>query len=1148
MLRQKSYVKVSRGGGVNRVVREHYLRDDIPCGIVNCRQCRPLYQNITDQGGHTFVDANPHEGENDLKKPTLNPLKISLLNSSINAPHILVPDTNIFLHHMDVLEAKGDDQSNMPLFSNVVILQTVLEEVKSNNAALFRKIKNFIKDGRFHLFSNEHHKQTFIGNDSLKMGGDSFSEEPESSNDRNDRAIRKAAAWYAEHIIVNFKNFDIDIRVVLLTNDSENGRKAKEDDVSNLLIFNLTDYCKGILNAPTILQDMILSSSLPDKVDIREEYSEHWKTPIIESELRKGTVHKGIIKMDPRDREKATVTINYNGKSRTYLITGKLSINRAIEGDIVYIHPHGLSPSADALSKEKKVEDYKEDASVAQIVLEDDEMLVLQEEDLELPRAIVVGLVRRARNICGSIDRRTLVNNGIGLQSVIVVPLDTRMPRVRMRTHNAAFLSTQRIVVSIDGWEPKSQYPHGHLIRALGRAGEQGTETQAIMLQHEIQSEPFTPQVLACLPPHNFNFPYPDPLLPDSREDLRHLPICSVDPPGCTDIDDALHARYLENLGLIEVGVHIADVTRFVFGGTPLDEEASSRSTTVYLVDRRIDMLPSLLGTNLCSLRSGVDRYAFSVTWRLRPDDLTVESVKFARSIIHSKASLTYDQAQIVLDTTPDIKLNNLNKETTEINMDSEELKISKDICKSLKLLASVARVLRANRIAAGAITLASPEVRFTIPKKLDNETGSGSVDVDVDLEMDMNETSTKPTEVTTELNDDSPIDVVLKETKEANWMVEEFMLLANCVVAARIEEYRPQAAILRRHPAPPAENFDALNRALKARGFEALDTRTSKTLADSLDNLAKTCVADDPYLDHLVRIMTTRCMYQAQYFSSGTVDREAYLHYGLATPIYTHFTSPIRRYADVLVHRLLAASISEEKFSSVNVEIAQKSVDESLPRTITVNDGSIAQKYSSNELNHRSALNGGDLGGESNSLILQRKQICQILDKEKLEEICANINFRHRMAQHAQRASVELYTHLYFRSKPPVEQEAYVVRVAASMIVVLLPGFGVEGAIRWRPNDAEKLGITYDSAHSAVCRPSLGISLTLFQRVLVKLRVEEDETIQKHRLCIDMVEPALLASSNANLSAESSFKDSIQMTEPVADIVKSCNKMARTQ
>lgn len=196
----------------------------------------------------------------------------------------------------------------------------------------------------------------------------------------------------------------------------------------------------------------------------------------------------------------------------------------------------------------------------------------------------------------------------------------------------------QKILVTIDNWYPTSRYPDGHFVRALGRVASKEAEQESLLLEYEVPYRPFGKAILNCLPPEGDNWVVPkkdmECLEWRDREDLRGLDICSIDPPGCQDIDDALHARRLPN-GNIEAGVRkfplpsfsthkrfgltnnadIADVSHFVHPDNPMDSEAASRGTTVYLVDKRIDMLPSLLGTNLCSLRPFVERLAFSVIW-----------------------------------------------------------------------------------------------------------------------------------------------------------------------------------------------------------------------------------------------------------------------------------------------------------------------------------------------------------------------------------------------------------------------------------------------------------------------------------------------------------------------------------------------------
>jgi exosome complex exonuclease DIS3/RRP44 len=246
------------------------------------------------------------------------------------------------------------------------------------------------------------------------------------------------------------------------------------------------------------------------------------------------------------------------------------------------------------------------------------------------------------------------------------------------------------------------------------------------------------------------------------------------------------------------------------------------------------------------------------------------------------------------------------------------------------------------------ALVLASPEIRFQV----DSETHD-------------------------------PIEVEIKKLRETNSMVEEFMLLANCSVAEKIEKEFPEFAMLRRHPIPPQTNFEPLIKAVRHQGFE-IDTTSGKALADSLDRIVK---PDNAYFNTMLRILATRCMLQAVYFISGTLTRPEFFHYGLATPIYTHFTSPIRRYADIIVHRLLAACVG---------------ADSTYP---------------------------------------------ELLDKTKNSLLCNNLNYRNRMAQYAGRASVALNTHLFFRNRTE-EVEGYVLFVRKNALQILVPKYGLEGTI----------------------------------------------------------------------------------------------------
>ena len=225
------------------------------------------------------------------------------------------------------------------------------------------------------------------------------------------------------------------------------------------------------------------------------------------------------------------------------------------------------------------------------------------------------------------------------------------------------------------------------------------------------------------------------------------------------------------------------------------------------------------------------------------------------------------------------------------------------------------------------------------------------------------------------------------------------------------------------------------------------IDTTTSKTLADSLDTAQ---VKSDPYFNQLVRIMTTRCMMQAVYFCSGTLTDPEFWHYGLASEIYTHFTSPIRRYADLVVHRLLAASIGYDK------------------------------QYSSS-----------------------------LTDKSKMTELSAVLNYRHRQAQMASRASVELYTNLFFKGKI-VQEDGYVIRVVKNAFTVLIPKYGIEGVVFGSPDSKSVSPFVYNPELNSLTAGNTTIKL--FTRVFVNVSVEEAgvKAAQRSKLVVKLVEPMI--------------------------------------
>ena len=204
---------------------------------------------------------------------------------------------------------------------------------------------------------------------------------------------------------------------------------------------------------------------------------------------------------------------------------------------------------------------------------------------------------------------------------VLCVPVDRRLPKIRIQTRQAPALADQRLVVAIDAWPADSPYPLGHYVSTLGPIGDADAETAAVLLEADVDDRPFAPAVHACVPPLPWQFDETTHLSQQPwREDHRALRVCSVDPPGCRDIDDALSCRAIDFLDgdrtkprTFELGVHIADVTSFLKPNTAMDDEARRRGTTTYLVNRRLDMLPKPLTEDICSLRGGTERLTFSV-------------------------------------------------------------------------------------------------------------------------------------------------------------------------------------------------------------------------------------------------------------------------------------------------------------------------------------------------------------------------------------------------------------------------------------------------------------------------------------------------------------------------------------------------------
>lgn len=875
-------------------------------------------------------------------------------------------------------------------FYDVIILQTVLEEVRNRSLPLYNRLMSLTKseEKRFYVFFNDFRLETYV-----------HREQDESVNDRNDRAVRAAVKWYSEHL-ARTKASSIPA-VVMLSDDKENLRKAGLEGIHGS---PLRDYVGSLEDADNLL-DMVAESQAQGGFKKLDQllYPEHFTLSRMMTGVKAELMHQGIFNVSPYNYLEGSIKVPAFPKA--LLVLGRENINRAVDGDVVVVEllPRNQwkEPSTKIIEEDAITKNENADAEDVQDVVSEKERKALQEEVKRTqkntsegraqPTAKVVGVVKRNwRQYVGHIDPSSASKGstqGRRLDSVFLIPMDKKIPKIRLRTRQTSELLGKRLLVTIDAWERDSRHPIGHFVRSLGELETKGAETEALLLEWDVQYRPFPKTVLDCLPAEGHDWKVPastdDPGWRE-RQDLRDLLICSIDPPGCQDIDDALHARRLPN-GNFEVGVHIADVSNFVKPGNAMDTEASIRGTTVYLVDKRIDMLPMLLGTDLCSLKPYVERFAFSVIWELN-DNADIINARFTKSVIKSREAFSYEQAQLRID----------DKNQTD------------DLTQGMRMLLALSRKLKQKRMDAGALSLSSPEIK-----------------------------------VQTESETSDPIDVKTKELLDTNSLVEEFMLFANISVAAKIHDAFPQTAMLRRHAAPPKTNFDELANQLRVkRGFE-LRTDTSKAVAESLDACTD---PHDPFFNTLVRIMATRCMMSAEYFCSGTQAYPEFRHYGLASEIYTHFTSPIRRYADLVAHRQLAAAIGYEAV-------------------------------------HPSLRSRG-----------------------RLEGVCKNINVRHRNAQMAGRASIAYYVGQALKGKV-AEEEAFVMKVFSNGFVVLVPRFGIEGLIRLRDLAETEPEADYDpETYTLVTSGSRSVKVELFQKVTVRVRDEKEEMTGKRGVKMELI------------------------------------------
>ncbi|KAM7104384.1 DIS3-like exonuclease 2 isoform 1-T3 [Molossus nigricans] len=528
----------------------------------------------------------------------------------------------------------------------------------------------------------------------------------------------------------------------------------------------------------------------------------------------------------------------------------------------------------------------------------EDESISMAQDTSALPEkslqraAKVVYIVEKkhSRAATGFLKLLADKNSELFRKYALFSPSDHRVPRIYVPlkdcpqdfvTRPKDYANTLFICRIVD-WKEDSNFALGQLTKSLGQAGEIEPETEGILTEYGVDFSDFSSEVLESLPQ---GLPWTIPPEEFSkRRDLRKDCIFTIDPSTARDLDDALSCKPLADGNTYEVGVHIADVSYFVPDGSELDQVAAQRATSVYLVQKVVPMLPRVLCEELCSLNPMTDKLTFSVIWTLTSEG-KILSEWFGRTIIRSCTKLSYEHAQSMIESPtekiPEQELPPISPEHT-----------SAEVHQAVLNLHRIAKELRKQRFLDGALRLDQLKLSFT----LDHETGL-------------------------------PQGCHIYEYRDSNKLVEEFMLLANMAVAHKIYRAFPERALLRRHPPPQTKMLNDLVEFCDQMGLP-VDFTSSGALNKSLTEI----FGDDKYSLARKEVLTNMCsrpMQMALYFCSGMLrDQEQFRHYALNVPLYTHFTSPIRRFPDVVVHRLLAAALGYRELPDVEPSVLQKQAD----------------------------------------------------------------------------------------------------------------------------------------------------------------------------------------------------------------------------
>ena len=425
-----------------------------------------------------------------------------------------------------------------------------------------------------------------------------------------------------------------------------------------------------------------------------------------------------------------------------------------------------------------------------------------------------------------------------------------------------------KVLVELLEWKKQDLSPIGKIVKVFGEPGNHQTELNSIIAKNEITIE-FSDEVKEYAKNISEKINEKEIKL---RRDFREKNTFTIDPVDAKDFDDALSFEKIDENNY-EIGIHIADVSFYVKPSTILDKEAYNRATSIYLVDRVIPMLPEKLSNKVCSLRPDEDKLTFSAVFNFNKN-AEIKNSWFGRTIIRSNKRFSYQEAQEIIET----KKNIISKKNS---LTGKEYKVDQSIVDAIIILDDIAKKTRSKREKNGSINFNRTEVGFILDKEK------------------------------------NPKEIYFKQSGDSNKLIEEFMLIANKKVAEVFNEIKMQKHIYRVHDLPDKEKLKSLKYIVKSFGYN-LDLTSSKGISKSLNKLLHQVKGKEE--QNLIESLALRSMSKAEY---STINIG---HYGLAFTNYTHFTSPIRRYPDVLVHRLLE-QIQNKDFGKLDKNLQKKAI-----------------------------------------------------------------------------------------------------------------------------------------------------------------------------------------------------------------------------